>query len=56
MPSSSVVPGKLWGTLVDLSVTDVSHNTNMSGFSTVYNATERAVARRASAVAAATLA
>ena len=36
MPSSSVVPGKLWGALVDLSVTAVSHDTRMSPFSTVY--------------------
>ena len=36
MPSSSVVPGKLWGALVDLSVTVVSHDTKMSHFSTVY--------------------
>ena len=42
MPSSSVVPGKLWGALVDLSVTIVSHDTKMSGFSTVYMTWSRA--------------
>ena len=31
-----MVPGKLWGALVDLSVTAVSHDTKMSPFSTVY--------------------
>ena len=34
-----VVLGKLWGALVGLSVTTVSHDTKMSPFSTVYRAT-----------------
>ena len=47
MPSSSVVPGKLWGALVDLSVTAVSHDTKMSHFSTVYMTWQAAAATSA---------